>query len=100
MSKKAIDTISIVTINFLCYIITRLKNRKYLRLIKLILKSLYQSTIHLHCCVSFRCTVKKKKSLYIYLHSFLDSFPIGHWRELTRVSCAVQHVLIIYRFYV
>ena len=44
----------------------------------IILKCLisYWSIVHLHCCVSLRCTGKSFSYTYIYIYSFSYSFPI------------------------
>ena len=48
---------------------------------------------------SFRCS--KVIQLYIdkYSLSFYILFPLGHYRILSRVLCAVQQVLISHLFY-
>ena len=36
----------------------------------------YWSIVNLRCCVIFRCTTKWISCIHIYIHSFLDSFPV------------------------
>ena len=52
--------------------------------------------VDLQCCVSFRCMAKWFS--YTYIHSFSDSFPVGYYRILSKIPCAIysRSLLIIY----
>ena len=44
---------------------------------------------------------RKVNQLYVYIHPLFFGFPshLDHHRVLSRISCAIQSVLIIYLFY-
>ena len=54
--------------------------------------------VDLQCCVTFRCAVQWFS--YIYIYSFLIFFsPIGYYKILSIVLCAIQQVLVDYVLY-
>ena len=71
-----------------------------LKLTILFLINFYWSIVALQCWVSFYCTAKWISLAYTYASSLLTFFPFrSPPRALSRVSCAIQHVLISYLFY-
>ena len=47
----------------------------YFQNIMHLFKTWYESTVHLHCCISFSWTVKWISYTHAYIHSLLDSLP-------------------------
>ena len=77
-------------------------NRLSLSLINFL--KIYQSIVDFQCCIRYQFQVYRNVSyLYIHvcvcvcIHSFTFFHHVGHYRVLSRVPCALEQVLIIYK---
>jgi len=60
----------------------------------------YQIIVDLQCCVCFRYTANWFLCIYIYIHFFRFFSHIGYNKILSRISCAIQEVLVGYPSYI